>query len=144
MFLHQWTSPIYTQHECLEIRGVPVTSGEDTNVKKIGALIEVDINHTDTIKYDRYETDMIRVFLSNTCLTRLIWARLDMQDKTVLMWPEKVWCQTEHQGLKTFASESSFPINDRLKSGSWFGEQLTTSIYNIHVLCFVLSGFRRR
>ena len=39
----------YTRRECLEIRGVPVTTGEDTNeiVKKIGALIEVDINDTD-------------------------------------------------------------------------------------------------
>ena len=39
----------YTRRECLEIRGVPVTTGEDTNeiVKKIGALIEVDINVTD-------------------------------------------------------------------------------------------------
>ena len=39
----------YTRRECLEIRGVPVTSGEDTNeiVKKIGVLIEVDIIDTD-------------------------------------------------------------------------------------------------
>ena len=39
----------YTRHECLEIRGLPVTSGEDTNeiVKKIGVLIEVDIIDTD-------------------------------------------------------------------------------------------------
>ena len=39
----------YTRRECLEIRGVPVSAGEDTNeiVKKIGALIEVDINDTD-------------------------------------------------------------------------------------------------
>lgn len=39
----------YTQQEYLEIRGVPATSGEDTNeiVKKIGALIEVDVNDTD-------------------------------------------------------------------------------------------------
>ena len=39
----------YMRCECLEIRGVPVTSGEDTNeiVKKIGVLIEVDINDTD-------------------------------------------------------------------------------------------------
>ena len=38
----------YTRRECLEIRGVPVTSGEDTNeiVKKIGTLIDVDINDT--------------------------------------------------------------------------------------------------
>ena len=39
----------YTRRECLEIRGVPVTCGEDTNeiVKKIGALTDVDINDTD-------------------------------------------------------------------------------------------------
>ena len=39
----------YTRRDCLEIRGVPVTTGEDTNVivKKIGALIDVDINDTD-------------------------------------------------------------------------------------------------
>ena len=39
----------YTRRECLEIRGVPVTSGEDTNeiVKKIGTLIDVDINDRD-------------------------------------------------------------------------------------------------
>ena len=39
----------YTRCDCLEIRGVPVTTGEDTNVivKKIGALIDVDINDTD-------------------------------------------------------------------------------------------------
>ena len=39
----------YTRRECLEIRGVPGTAGEDTNeiVKKIGALIEVDISDTD-------------------------------------------------------------------------------------------------
>jgi len=39
----------YTRRECLEIRGVPMTSGEDTDelVKKIGALIEVDINDRD-------------------------------------------------------------------------------------------------
>lgn len=38
----------YTRRECLEIRGVPVTSGGDTNeiVKKIGTLIDVDINDT--------------------------------------------------------------------------------------------------
>ena len=38
----------YTRRECLELRGVPVTSGEDTNeiVKKIGTLIDVDINDT--------------------------------------------------------------------------------------------------
>ena len=38
----------YTRRKCLEIRGVPVTSGEDTNdiVKKIGALTDVDINDT--------------------------------------------------------------------------------------------------
>ena len=38
----------YTRRECLEIRGVPVTSGEDTNEigKKIGTLIDVDINDT--------------------------------------------------------------------------------------------------
>ena len=38
----------YTRCKCLEIRGVPVTSGEDTNdiVKKIGALTDVDINDT--------------------------------------------------------------------------------------------------
>ena len=35
----------YSRRECLEIRGVPITSGEDTDeiVKKIGALTEVDI-----------------------------------------------------------------------------------------------------
>jgi len=35
----------YTRSECLKIRGVPITTGEDTNaiVKKIGDLIEVDI-----------------------------------------------------------------------------------------------------
>ena len=39
----------YTRRDCLEIRGVPVTTGKDTNiiVKKIGALIDVDINDTD-------------------------------------------------------------------------------------------------
>jgi len=39
----------YTRRECLEIRGVPVTTGEDKNeiVKKSGALIEVNINDTD-------------------------------------------------------------------------------------------------
>ena len=39
----------YTPRECLEIRGVPLTSGENTNeiVKKIRALTEVDINDTD-------------------------------------------------------------------------------------------------
>ena len=39
----------YTRRECLEIRGIPGTAGEDTNeiVKKIGALIEVDISDTD-------------------------------------------------------------------------------------------------
>ena len=37
------------RRECLEIRGIPGTAGEDTNeiVKKIGALIEVDISDTD-------------------------------------------------------------------------------------------------
>ena len=39
----------YMRRECLEIRGVPVTSGEDTNeiVKKIGVLTDVDIIDTD-------------------------------------------------------------------------------------------------
>ena len=39
----------YTRRNCLAIRGVPVGTGEDTNVivKKIGALIDVDINDTD-------------------------------------------------------------------------------------------------
>ena len=39
----------FTRRECLEIRGIPGTAGEDTNeiVKKIGALIEVDISDTD-------------------------------------------------------------------------------------------------
>ena len=39
----------YTRRECLEIRGIPGTAGEDTNeiVKKIGAWIEVDISDTD-------------------------------------------------------------------------------------------------
>ena len=39
----------YTRRECLEIRGIPETVGEDTNeiAKKIGALIEVDISDTD-------------------------------------------------------------------------------------------------
>ena len=38
----------FTRRECLEIRGIPGTAGEDTNeiVKKIGALIEVDISDT--------------------------------------------------------------------------------------------------
>ena len=40
----------YMRRKCLEIRGVPVTSGDDTNEidKKIGALTDVDINDTDT------------------------------------------------------------------------------------------------
>ena len=39
----------FTRRECLEIRGIPGTAGEDTNeiVKKIGDLIEVDISDTD-------------------------------------------------------------------------------------------------
>ena len=39
----------YTRRECLEIRGIPRTAGENTNeiVKEIGALIEVDISDTD-------------------------------------------------------------------------------------------------
>ena len=39
----------FTRRECLEVRGIPGTGGEDTNeiVKKIGALIEVAISDTD-------------------------------------------------------------------------------------------------
>jgi len=39
----------YTRRECLEIRGVPALQGEDTNeiVKKIGSLIDADVNDTD-------------------------------------------------------------------------------------------------
>ena len=39
----------YPRRECLEIRGISGTAGENTNeiVKKIGALIEVDISDTD-------------------------------------------------------------------------------------------------
>lgn len=44
----------YTWCECLEIRGVSLSAGEDTNeIKKIGALIEVDINDTDISISDR-------------------------------------------------------------------------------------------
>ena len=39
----------YSRRECLEIRGVPTTHGEDTNeiVRKIGTLIDADVNDTD-------------------------------------------------------------------------------------------------
>ena len=39
----------HTRRECLEMRGVPVTSGEETSeiVKKIGTLIDVYINVKD-------------------------------------------------------------------------------------------------
>ena len=39
----------HSRRECLEIRGVPASQGEDTNkiVKKIGSLIDADVNDTD-------------------------------------------------------------------------------------------------
>ena len=39
----------YSRRECLEIRGVPTIHGEDTNeiMRKIGTLIDADVNDTD-------------------------------------------------------------------------------------------------
>ena len=41
----------YSRRECLEIRLVPTTHGEDTNeiVRKIGTLIDADVNDTDIL-----------------------------------------------------------------------------------------------
>ena len=58
---------------------------------------------------------------SKACLTRLICARLDIQDDVVLKtWSSKVrcWSSTTPRSLADDAGTSSFPSKDILKTGS--------------------------
>ena len=79
---------------------------------------------------------------SRTCLTRLICARLDMQDEVVFKtWSSKVSCEsrTTPRPLTEDARARSFPSRDTLKSGS-----LACNCRLPKTMSFVLSGFKSK
>ena len=79
---------------------------------------------------------------SRTCLTRLICARLDMQDEVVFKtWSSVVSCRsrTIPRSLAEDARAGSFPRRDMLKS-----ESLASSCRLPKTISFVLSGFKSR
>ena len=79
---------------------------------------------------------------SRTCLTRLICARLDIQDDVVFRtWSSNVSCgsKTTPRSLAEDVRARSFPRRDILKSGS-----LASSCRLPKTTSFVLSGFKSR
>ena len=79
---------------------------------------------------------------SRTCLTRLICARLDMQDEVVFKtWSSNVSCgsKTTPRSLAEDAIARSFPRRDIFKPGS-----LASNCLLQKTISFVLSGFKSK